>query len=649
MDCRRGFFYLLIAVFLFGKNAAFSQDAMRRLDSLNSELARFEARKKQAPGLKPGDTVKVNILGELAMLHYQNFPDKAAVYAGEALALSEKLKFEDGIAITTNILGVVYDQKSDYPRALEYYRKSLKAKAAIKDRTGEEDTYANIGVVYGKQGQYTEAMDYQLKALAIAKSIRDQYGTAGIYNNIGVLYMSQDNYDEALKNYLESLKILRQIGDPSALGTAYQNVGDISIYKHQPDQALGYYRIGLQKSQEGGNMEAMANNFLGIGKVYFEKQDYDQALANFQSALRISRQIDFALGIADSYIAVGKAYRQKKDFAKAIANTEKGLAMVQKNNELDLQKDAHGLLAQIYSATGNYKQAFLHQTLFKQMTDSIFDIEKEKKFNQLRMQYDMKTMRDSIKAVQDKKNTIAAAQAESQRNTRNFIYIGMSLIVLFLVIVLWQRNKIAIARKQKALEEERNRISRDLHDNLGAQLSTVRMFIGSLRKGKQHEDISGIVDQSISMLDSSISDLRNVMEEMQTPMLTQYGYIAATEALANKINQLHGTTFTLTHHKMEQRPDERTEHQLYRITQELVNNTLKYAAAKSITLDLLRRDDALVLMYEDDGIGFDPKTVKKGNGLGNIETRVKLLGGTVEFDSMPGAGSRTIIEIPVHG
>jgi hypothetical protein len=97
---------------------------------------------------------------------------------------------------------------------------------------------------------------------------------------------------------------------------------------------------------------------------------------------------------------------------------------------------------------------------------------------------------------------------------------------------------------------------------------------------------------------------------------------------------------------MEQRPRPEVEHQLYRITQELVNNTLKYAKAANVSIDILRRDGNIVLMYEDDGIGYNFDTVVKGYGLNNIQARVQSVSGTVIFDAAPGNGARTIIEIP---
>ena len=109
---------------------------------------------------------------------------------------------------------------------------------------------------------------------------------------------------------------------------------------------------------------------------------------------------------------------------------------------------------------------------------------------------------------------------------------------------------------------------------------------------------------------------------------------------------LQQINFSLSHVGLEKRLEQKTEHQLFRITQELINNSMKYAKAKNVYIDLVNRDGKIILLYEDDGIGYDIKNNKRGYGLTNIETRTKSVNGVVEFDSAPGKGARTIIEIP---
>lgn len=192
----------------------------------------------------------------------------------------------------------------------------------------------------------------------------------------------------------------------------------------------------------------------------------------------------------------------------------------------------------------------------------------------------------------------------------------------------------------------RNRIALDLHDDLGTKLSTARIFLANVHDTNEQNDAS-LLNNAIHLLDTSINDLRQIMNELQTSSLMEKGYIAATEELINKINHLQQITFTLSNNGINKRLEQRTDYNLFRITQELINNTLKYAQAKNVTIDVVSRDEKIILMYEDDGVGCNITSNRQGYGLSNIASRTQALGGSVEFDSKPGAGFRTIIEVPL--
>lgn len=635
-------FSIILTWFAVETQQAFGQSS-QTTDSLKRALVRYDQSKGQRkPDLR--DTTVVNIYHKLAIAFIGNDLKQAMFYTNKQLKIAQKINFKKGIALACNNLGSIYDNQSDNVQALKYYKESLRISKEIGDKYTEADASGNIGSIYGKQSNFTEALKYMLRSLAISKSINDKYGIAGAYNNIGVLYMTQNNHVEALRNYFLCFRMMEELGNKGGMGVICNNIGQIYSIQNKPDDAIRYLKKGLALSKEANDSQSIANNYSGIGHVYTQKEQYDKALEYYQFALKTSMELGDRSGVARGYITIARTYFLMGDMKKALQNVNKTHSITGAD-ELDQLQKIYELESKIYESKKDYKRAFESQLKFKQLSDSIYDAETTHNFDQLKLKYDFKSAQDSIAGIQVKKDILAKAEIKSQQNTRNFILLGMSLIVIFLIIIIWQRNKIAKVRRQRALEEERNRISRDLHDNLGAQLSAARMFMVSLTDSKR-ENVTEIAGNSISLIDASINDLRHVMDEMQDTVLIRQGYLAATEALINKVNKLNNIQFTLTHHKMEKRLGERIEHQLYRITQELINNTLKYSAAKSVSIDLLRSDDGLVLMYEDDGVGYDVNTVKKGYGLRNIQTRVKSLGGKVEFDSMPNAGARTIIEIP---
>lgn len=235
---------------------------------------------------------------------------------------------------------------------------------------------------------------------------------------------------------------------------------------------------------------------------------------------------------------------------------------------------------------------------------------------------------------------------KNQQRTSN-ILLGVVIVIILFSTLLFNRYQLKKKiEQQQALLSERKRISHELHDDLGSQLCAVKIFLNDIKKNEIIKN-NELLENSLGLIDASIKDLRLIMDELQTSTLLENGYLAATTELVNKVSHLKEIKFSLSHNGFQNRLCHTKETNLFRITQELINNTLKYAQAKNVTIDVLNRDNNLILMYEDDGNGFNLNSAKTGYGLNNIQSRSHALGGTVAFDSWPGAGFRATIEIPL--
>jgi len=633
---------------LFISTISYSQD-QKKIDSLRYELVKFDAHKKEAGAnaSKRIDTSKIHILNEIVVALFKSNPLDALDDANHQLDLSEKLNYKWGISQASNTLGAIYDYKGDYGKAIRYYQESLISKKETKDEIGMAYTYINLGVVYTKQYNYTKALTHLLKALEIAKRLRDPYAIFGAYNNIGVLYKTQNKFDEAIKNYLNCLKVQKSIKDDYFIAVTYQNVGEAYLSLDKLDQALPYFEKGIIKARKAQNKESEANNRDGLGKIFLENKNYKKAIQSFEKALGLRQQVQDELGIGYSYMHLADVYYEEGDLEKTLLHIEKAHQILNGFGEIGAISHGYELRSKIYDKRGNYELAYRNQLQFKLLNDSIFNLERDKKMTEMQLQYDAKSIKDSLQSIQEKKDILRREEARIDKNTTNYIYLVLSVILVFLIVVLVQRNKIETIKRQKALEQERNRISRNLHDDLGAQLSAVRMFISSIKNQNDKDKIEETVENSLGLLDSSIHELRNILNDIHSSVIQEQGYLAATEILVNKINQLNLITFDLSHHNMDKRFNSEIEYELYRVTQELINNTLKYAGAEKVFIDLLKRDGKLVFFYEDDGKGYELNAIRRGDGLGNIESRMQSVGGTVTFDTAPGKGARTIIEIPL--
>lgn len=207
----------------------------------------------------------------------------------------------------------------------------------------------------------------------------------------------------------------------------------------------------------------------------------------------------------------------------------------------------------------------------------------------------------------------------------------------------------AIAAMLEGQELERKRLAREIHDGVGPMLSTVKHHLESIRT-EVHTDnrLREKFDRISDLIDNLATEMRDISHALMPKALMDFGVVSAlqnfTERLSNK-----KVNIQFLHLGMDTRLPQLLELGLYRIAQELVGNTLKHAQASNINLQLIRHKQSVVLIVEDDGIGFNPSTLENTDGIGiqNIETRAQSLGGICDFDTGKGIGVTVTVDIPI--
>ncbi|TDB63420.1 ligand-binding sensor domain-containing protein [Arundinibacter roseus] len=215
-----------------------------------------------------------------------------------------------------------------------------------------------------------------------------------------------------------------------------------------------------------------------------------------------------------------------------------------------------------------------------------------------------------------------------------------------------------ISKKQKerlkiildAQEQERKSIAQDLHDEVGSRLATLKLYISSLTNYlKESPEADRLKKEVFDIIHISLVDIRRLLRELSPRTLEQYGYAAAVEELVSKINAAEQIHVTFECRKLPEQLPESIEIGLYRITQELLNNSLKHSEASEITISVIPSGDSISFFYSDNGKGFVYSNASKGLGIHNIESRVSILGGKIQWFSAPGKGLEVPIEIPNNG
>jgi len=197
-------------------------------------------------------------------------------------------------------------------------------------------------------------------------------------------------------------------------------------------------------------------------------------------------------------------------------------------------------------------------------------------------------------------------------------------------------------------EAERQRIAKELHDGLGQALTAIRLNLNTLEADfdKFNEQSKEGFERVKTIAASATQDVQTISRNLMPPVLQDYGLVKALETLCKTVNDAHNVKVHLQTHRIDPSLDISIATGLYRIAQELLNNMLKYAQAEEVQVQLLGHDKSIILMVEDDGVGFEVEKVKKGLGLKNIDARIKALGGTLLIDAQPGQGTLVTVEIP---
>ncbi|MGM9476489.1 sensor histidine kinase [Pedobacter sp. GSP4] len=247
----------------------------------------------------------------------------------------------------------------------------------------------------------------------------------------------------------------------------------------------------------------------------------------------------------------------------------------------------------------------------------------------------------------------------------NGLVVGLTAEIIFLSFALTQRynflkkeKEILLEEKSKhqvdladgifhAQEDERTRLARDLHDDLGGTLSIIKLNITAFQHKalKLNDDERIFYDKTIGMIEKACADLREISHNLMPKNFEQTGLIETLNEHFRSLNHSGKIAFDFVF-QLAHPIDSNMEITIYRIVNELVNNIIRHAYASKATIQILSFDERINIMAEDNGIGFNPVTDKKGLGLQNILSRVNYLNGKIQIDSNQN-GTTTTIDIPL--
>lgn len=194
----------------------------------------------------------------------------------------------------------------------------------------------------------------------------------------------------------------------------------------------------------------------------------------------------------------------------------------------------------------------------------------------------------------------------------------------------YQKNLLQSAIEGQ--EAERKRIAHDLHDDIGALLTTSRLYFNQLSPGHAEEQLQMVRNKVNMLFDEMIVNIRRISHDLRPVILESLGLTEAIESMRHSLQEA-GVDFNFTH-QLTCKITSEAELMLYRIVQEFINNTLKHAHASAIELLIETRGDLLYMDYKDNGVGLGAVPPAYGLGFKSIATRLSLMGSALEVASL---------------
>lgn len=501
---------ILITLFLSFSNLSLSQT--REIDSLIFLLERT-----------PMDTSRVSILSQISLSFRRSDISQAKFYSRQALVLSNKLKYEKGIANCLYNLGTIYNQQSNKDSALLYLNKALRLMEKLDDEEGALKVYGNIGNVRYNQGDYSKALEHYQKVIQIAEARgeADKYGIA--LNNIGLVYQTLGSYSEALSYFYESLEAKESSGQLDYISSTYRNIGILNMQINQLDEARFYFDKSLKNDLLNNDKVGLAEDYLQIGSLLLSVDSVKNAILNFRESLAISSELIMpyeasralgkigyshfmndeldsalmyfknSLAMMDSineiiskptiHLNLSKTYLRKKDYQKALENGFQGLDIAKKLGEKLTISNSHKILYEIYNELDNQSEALHHLSSHKTYSDSILNEVNLKKMANIESLFEI----DKLKS----ENEVQSILLEKKQT--EIFYQRILFGVTFIFVIFLVYSIIQISKKSSKLQRQKteiNLLNKDLEQLVMErtnQLNESIELISSHRSRLSHE------------------------------------------------------------------------------------------------------------------------------------------------------------------
>ncbi|MBK5213513.1 MAG: two-component sensor histidine kinase [Flavobacteriaceae bacterium] len=567
---------------------------------------------------------------------------------------------------TIDSINKLYVQGLNIPQdsIVSLFHKNLRDAEKISYELGMADAYSQLSLVYGYQGKYEESAKNTIKGIKIYEKLNQLDRVADYYAEMGYSMKYRD-LNQALY-YMQKGKAVAEANNfEIELKDIYNNYGVLKEINKELDSALFYFNKGLEIKLKINDTIGIPYSWSNMAGVYGLQENYSKSREYFNKSLLQRLVWADSLGIAENYTQLGEVFMAEKKWKDAIPFMHKSLPISLKKQYQNLTQYNFKMLSDIYKKLKNTDSALYYFEQYSEVKDSVHSLKVQQSIAALNIEFETEKKQNQIL---EQRAQLAEKDLEVRRKN-NIIFgsLGLAILLGLIGYLFYNQQKLKNRQLQKEgelktalaqietqnkLQEQRLRISRDLHDNIGAQLTFIISSIDNLKFGFKDigEKLGNKLTNISAFTSQTIYELRDTIWAMNKEIITfedLQARIANFIEHAKNASEKTGFSFNIDEDVDKTHVFTSVEGMnIYRIIQEAVNNALKYASADETEVNISKVEDQFRIEITDNGIGFDQEVVEPGNGLNNMKKRAREIGGNIEYISKINKGTRVILNFP---
>lgn len=646
----------IFILFFFTSNLLFSQNL-----SVKDSLINIATKSNN-------DSIKVAIFNKLAFnAIFKDINEAEFLLKKSFNSINNKTVY--GYSDYLNIKGIYFDVKGN-DSSLYYFNKCYNFSKKNSIYSFQTKAVNNLGMYYYNKTNFIEAQKYFYEALKLNDylPLKNKISYSILFSNIGLIHQEFKQFDKALQFHKKALNIRIKENKFKEQCISYSNIGICYKGKNNLDKAIVAIKTAMEIASKNELLSEKLKGNTNLANIYIENKFFNNKLLikiteklllefeNRKSEIQIAPISEFI-----NYQSLAAYYLEIKNYDKSILYCNKAIKFTKsypefKNHSYKL----YNILSNAYLGVGDLDNSTNYNSVYEESIKSNFSSDFANAIANLEAKY--QTEKKEKELLKVKNDNILKEKKLKQRNYTLLVVfillVGLGAIATLIIRQQKLKSKqqkqefdlkqaIAKIETQNQLHDQKLAISRDLHDNIGSQLTFIISSVDNLKYGFEitNEKITNKLNNISSFAKETIVELRDTIWAMNHSQITFSDLKLRINNFIDKAQLATNVSvnFEIDENLLSKKFTSVQGMNLYRTIQEAVNNAIKYAVCTKINVAAIQENNLIKISITDNGKGFDLKTANLGNGLQNMKKRIEEIGGEFQINSKINNG--TTIEI----